>query len=465
MIAIQAPSTSVIPTQSQFDEVRQLINNGTIEFIRFEWADVHGISRSKTVPARHFERFATRGLNVPLPTFGLDVQGLTAPNTGYLEEIGFADSLLFPDLGTFRVLPWVDKTARVLGDPYVLADGRPAKAAPRWVVKPLLEELDHLGYRLLSGFEYEFYLVDAETREPPYSEIRLFATLPVNEQPVIYKILRSMAAVGVDIITADLEYAPGQVEINFAPAWGLEAADQAFTFKNGVKEIAQQFGRIATFMTKPDIVNAASGCHFNQSLWEGERNAFLDLDKEHGLSDVALHYLAGQITHAPALTALLAPTINCWKRYKPDSFAPANVTWGFDNRTAALRMKAFKDDRTYLENRLGSGSTNPYLVMAAVLAAGIDGIKRKLEPPAPVWGIADRLETNPRLPLRLEDALDALEQDAVIREALGEEFIKLFIAIKRHEIAKAKEAIANYDSPEFLDQVHDWERREFFEFL
>jgi glutamine synthetase len=465
MIATPLPPNLIAPSNPQIDQIRQLIETKAIDFVRFEWADIHGIARSKTVPVQHFERFATKGLNVPLPTFALDVQGLTAPNTGYLEEIGFADSLLFPDLSTFQVLPWVDKTARVIGDPYVLADGRPAKAAPRWVVKPILEELEHLGYRLLSGFEYEFYLVDAVTQQPSFSEIRLFATPHVNDRPVIYNILRSMQAVGVSIITADLEYAPGQIEINFAPDWGLNAADQAFTFKNGVKEIAQQSGRIASFMTKPDIVNAASGCHFNQSLWEGDRNAFFDPDREHGLSQVALHYLAGQLTHAPALTALLAPTINCWKRYKPDSFAPANITWGIDNRTTAIRAKAFKDDRTYIENRIGTGSSNPYLVMAAVLAAGIDGIKRKLEPPAPHWGLADRLADVPQLPTRLEDALDALERDEVIRDALGAEFIKLFVAVKRFEIAKAKDAIANYDSPDFLNEVSNWERKEFFEFL
>jgi glutamine synthetase len=465
MIAIKDSPHSVIQDSAQANIIREWVENGSVKFIRFEWCDIHGIARSKTVPARHFERFASKGLNVPLPTFALDVQGLTAPNTGYLEEIGFADSLFFPDINTFQVLPWVEKTARVLGDPYVLADGRPAKAAPRWVVKPLLDKLDSMGYRLLSGFEYEFYLVDAQTQQPSFPEIRLFAIPHVNDRPVIYNILESMEAVGVDIITADLEYAPGQIEINFAPAWGLDAADQAFTFKNGVKEIAQQSGRIASFMTKPDAINAASGCHFNQSLWQGDRNAFVDPDREHGLSDVALHYLAGQLAHAPALLALLAPTINCWKRYKPDSFAPANITWGIDNRTTAIRAKVFRDERTYIENRLGSGASNPYLVMAAVLAAGIDGIKHKLEPPAPRWGLADRLEDVPQLPTRLDDALDALEQDTVIRDALGAEFIKLFVAIKRHEIAKARDAIANYDSAEFFDQVTDWERQEFFEFL
>jgi glutamine synthetase len=443
-------------------EIHQQIENGTIEFIRFEQTDVHGIARSKTIPVKHFERFAKQGLNFPLPALGLDVQGDTAPNTGYLEEIVYGDAFLFPDLSTLQALPWVDKTARVLGDLRYLS-GEPVTGAPRYIVKPLLAELEDMGYRLLTGYEYEFYLVDAQTRQPSSSGIQLFGSFSHADQPLIYKILRSLSAVGVDIITADLEYAPGQIEINFAPAWGLQGADQAFTFKNAIKEIAQQFGKIASFMTKPYFAQSANGCHFNQSLWQGDRNAFFDPDRENGLSDICLHYIAGQLAHAPALTALLDPTINCWKRFKPNSFAPINATWGIDNRTTAIRAKALKDDRTYIENRLGAGAANPYIVMAATLAAGIDGIKRKLEPPSPIQVLADGLDNVPSLPTRLEDALDALEQDTILQDALGEEFIKLFIALKRYEIEKAKTAIADYDSPAFLDRVDDWEVREFFE--
>jgi glutamine synthetase len=464
MVAIREFTPSVTLTASLPSDIQQLIDQGAVEFVRFEVADTHGIARSKMVPVRHFERFSKRGLNFPLPIFGLDVQGATAPNTGYLEEIGFGDAFLFPDFSTFRVLPWLDKTARVVADPYLL-DGRPAKAAPRLVLKPLLEELESLGYRLLSGYEYEFYLVDAITLKPSYDGIQLFSAFPDCDRPVLYNILRSLPAAGVDLITADLEYAPGQIEINFAPAWGIAGADQAYTFKNSVKEIAQQSGKIASFMTKPDINLSANGCHFNQSLWAGDRNAFFDPDQDHGLSDVCLHYIAGQLAHAPALMALLAPTVNCWKRFKPDTFAPTNATWGIDNRTTGIRVKALKDDRTYIENRLGTGAANPYLVMAATLAAGMDGLKRKLKPPSPIQAIADRLTDVPQLPKTLDAALDALEGDIIIRDALGEEFIKLFVALKRYEIEKAKQAMPDYGTPDFLERIEDWERREFFNIL
>jgi glutamine synthetase len=448
-----------------FATVDQEIRLNEIEFVRFEQTDTHGIARSKTVPVRHFRAFATRGLNFLLGQLGFDAQAGVALGTGYLEDLGFPDSRILPDLSTFEILPWAENTARVLCEPHFL-DGRPAMAAPLLVARKLLDELEALGYRLFGGFEYEFYIVDAATRQAPFPGIQIFATLRNNfDEELVHEILRDMAAVGVDIITSNAEYGPGQMEINFAPAWGIAAADNAFTFKNGVKEIAQQRGMMASFMTKPWIDQSANGCHFHQSLWQGTRNAFVDEASADGLSDVCRQFIAGQIAHAPALTALASPTVNCAKRYKLYSFAPTNATWGFENRTTGIRVKATRDDRTHIENRFGGGASNPYLYLAGCLAAGIDGIKNKMEPPAPVSAIAYGLPGVPDLPTRLDDALNALEQDTAMKDALGAEFIKLFGAVKRHEIAKAKAAIPYYDSDEFKNSVNEWERSEYFEFL
>jgi glutamine synthetase len=449
----------------QITEIRKLFNEGDVEFVRFEQTDTHGISRSKTVPARHFERFADRGLNFLLGQLGFDAQARVAPGTGYLEELGFPDSRIKPDLTTFQVLPWADKTARVLCEPFYL-DGRPALAAPRLVAKKQIEALNAMGYHLSSGFEYEFYLVNAVTRQPPFLGIQIFATLHTNfNEALLYDILRGMAGTGVDIITANAEYGPGQMEINFAPALGVAAADHAFTFKNGVKEIARRYGMMASFMTKPRIDQSANGCHFHQSLWRGDANAFVDTTSADGLSDVCRAFLAGQLAHAPAICALAAPTVNCAKRYRLYSFAPTNATWGFENRTTGIRVKATHDEGTHIENRLGCGASNPYLFMAACLAAGIDGLKNHLEPPAPVGGIAYGMPDVTNLPTRLDVALDALEQDAVMQEALGPEFVKLFLAVKRFEIGNARATIEDYDTPEFHNRVDDWEINEYFEFL
>jgi glutamine synthetase len=436
-----------------------------VEFVRFEQSDTHGISRSKTIPVAHVRGFAEAGLNFLLGQLGFDAQAGVAPNTGYLEELGFPDSRLRPDVSTYRVLPWADKTARLLCEPYHM-DNRPAMAAPRAVARKLLAELHDAGYRLFSGFEYEFYLVQRETRQPPFAGIQIFATLRNNfDEPFIYQILRGMTAVGVDIITSNAEYGPGQMEINFAPEVGIEAADNAFTFKNGVKEIAHRHGYLASFMTKPYADQSANGCHFHQSLLDVKtgRNAFASADAS--LTDVCRWWLGGQIAHTAALCALAAPTVNCPKRFRLYSFAPTNATWGVENRTAGVRMKDLGRPSAHIENRLPCGGSNPYLVMAGMLAAGLDGLKNKTEPPAETKGIAYALRGVADLPTRLEQSVDALEADGALRAALGQEFIKLFVAVKRHEIGKAKAAIADYDSPKFNKTVHEWERNEYFEFL
>jgi glutamine synthetase len=165
------------------------MNADGIEFVRFEQSDTHGISRSKTIPTSHVRNFAEQGLNFLLGQLGFDVQAGVAPGTGYLEELGFPDSRIYPDASTYRVLPWTDKTARLICEPYY-TDGRPAMAAPRAVTRKLLGDLEEMGYRLLSGFEYEFYLVLRETRETPFSGIQIFATLRNNfDEQFIYQIL------------------------------------------------------------------------------------------------------------------------------------------------------------------------------------------------------------------------------------------------------------------------------------
>ena len=450
--------------------IERRMDEDGIDFVRFEQTDTHGISRSKTVPVRHFRHFAAHGLNFLLGQLGFDVQAGVALGTGYLESLGFPDSRIFPDLSTYAVIPWSDSTARVLCEPRFL-DGRPALAAPRTVVNGLLRELNGLGYDLLGGFEYEFYLVeDDDDRKPPFPGIQIFATLRNNfDEVLVYEILRSMSEVGVDIITANAEYGPGQMEINFAPARGIAAADQAFTFKNGLKEIASHFGYMASFMTKPYADQSASGCHFHHSLvnLKTGRNAFSNLDRPMELNDVCRWWLGGQIKHAAAMTALVAPTVNCYKRYKLWSFAPTNATWGTENRTTGWRMKGLKGEGAHIENRTPGAASNPYLVMAAVLAAGLDGLRNKIDPPAETSGIAYGLTGVADLPQHLGDSLAALEADSTLRTALGEEFITLFTAVKKHEIAKAEKGCAThpYSAAYFNDHVDPWEVAEYFEFL
>ncbi len=341
-------------------------------------------------------------------------------------------------------------------------------AAPRIVARSLLDQLAEMGYGLFSGFEYEFYLVEEDSGQPPFPGIQIFASLRNTfDEDLVYDILRCMGAMGVDIITANAEYGPGQMEINFAPAMGISAADQAFTFKNGVKEIAAQHGYMASFMTKPYADQSASGCHYHHSLVDlkSGQNAFGNPDNPSEWNDVFRHFLGGQIAHAPALCALVSPTVNDYKRYKLFSFAPTNATWGWENRTVGFRVKGLRGEGPHIENRTPGGGSNPYLVMAATLAAGLDGLRNRIEPPAETKGIAYGLEGVTDLPTRLDDALDALEADDALQKALGPEFVKLYVAVKRHELAKARQHVQDYDADDFNDRVDPWERDEFFEFL
>jgi glutamine synthetase len=341
-------------------------------------------------------------------------------------------------------------------------------AAPRAVARGLLHELESMGFGSFSGFEYEFYLVDRETRQPPFPGIQIFTTLRNNFDPILVdQILLDMPVVGVDIITSNSEYGPGQMEINFAPAAGIAAADQAFRFKNGVKEIAQTLGYMASFMTKPYADQSASGCHYHHGLTDLKTggNAFSNPDSPFELNDTGRWWLGGQIKHSAAICAFGSPTINCYKRYKQWSFAPTNATWGTENRTVGVRVKGLKGEGAHLENRTPGAASNPYLVMAAILAAGIDGLRNHIEPPAPVETIAYGMEGVENLPAGLPQALDALEANAALRDLLGEEFVKLFLAVKRHEINKAAHHGADASSDGFLDRVEPFEVDEYFEFL
>lgn len=449
------------------DEAVSFLEDGAYEYVRFAQTDLHGMDRSKTVPVRHFRHFAEEGLNFFGGLLGLDLQGGVAPGTGYMDERRFADQLIFPDLDTLAPVPWVPATARVLCEPHWYIGG-PALAAPRYLMGQMLDRLNAMGYAVRAGFEYEFYVVNAETGKPVFDGIQIFWTLRNDFDPAFMQAaLDSLQEAGIDIITSNAEYGPGQLEINYAPAMGAAAADHAFTFKNAMKEMAQEAGYMASFMTKPWADQSASGCHYHHSLLDREsgENRFADPGAPDGLSQLARNWIGGQIEHAAALTALGAPTVNCAKRYKLYSFAPMNATWGYEDRTAAIRVKGSRGGGTRVENRTPCAASNPYLVAAGMLAAGIDGITRQIDPPAPTEGIAYTDETAPLLPRSLEESLAALEEDATLRDYLGEEFIQLFTAVKRHEIEKAKAAMPEYESAEFADIVTDWERENLFEYL
>lgn len=423
-----------------------------IRYVRFELPDLHGTSRSKIVPLAHAEVFASQGLNMYGGTVTLDTASSVVDGTLYNEEVLYADQMLKPDLDTAAILPWAESTARFICDGY-WTDGTPQNAAPRKVLERMIGRAEKMGFFAKAGLEYEFYVLNRETGLPTFEGIHIFNSIRNTYVPVIGQILEQMPLAGVDIITANSEYGPSQFEINYGPAIGVAAGDIGFTFKNGVKEIAHQLGYNATFMTKPFADQSASGCHVHVSLVSEEtrENVFLDSRDGDGLSGICRQFIRGMLDHAGASMAMLAPSVNCYHRFVPHHFAPSNVSWGVDDRTAMVRAKNSFDENTHLENRLGTGLSNPYLALAATMAGGLLGLEKGIEADEPGEGISEDQDGHPALPSSLPEALDALEADAPFVDMLGDEFVSAYTTMKRHEIRR------------FQEHVTDWERAEYME--
>ena len=425
-----------------------------IGFVRFELPDMHGISRSKTIPIAHADDYAERGLNMYGGVSVLDARSDVVPGTLYHEEVGYGDQLLFPDPDSAQVVPWADRTARLICDAQWY-DGSPLEATPRHVFRRALDKAAEMGFRPVIGSEFEFYLLTADTHEPLFQGYQIFNTLRNDYVPTIRRIVEEMPHVGVDIITANCEYAGSQWEINFAPGSGLAGPDNAFTFKNGVKEIAKQDGYLATFMSKPWPDSAGSGCHTHLSLVDAEsgENAFADEGDPDGMSDTCRSFIAGVLTYAKAIDAVIAPTVNCLRRRRRHTFSPTNISWGHEDRSALIRVKGGSAASKHIEYRAPSALSNPCLVGAALIQAGLRGIEDKLEAPAPSKpGVpAEENDSLEKLPIDLSASLDGLEAEPATRDFFGEDFVKAYTAMRRYELSR------------HADWVSDWERTEYLE--
>jgi glutamine synthetase len=423
-----------------------------IRHVRFELPDMHGNSRSKLVPIEHAGRYADEGLNMYGGTVVLDTRSDVVPGTLYNEEIGYADQRLKPDPSTAAIVPWASNTGRMICDTY-WDDGRALGAAPRHVFRRALTRCSELGYEPLIGIEPEFYLLDAQTKQPLFEGYHIFNTVRNTWVPAIERIVDEARAFGIDIVTANCEYAGSQWEIAFGPSSGIAGPDAAFSFKNAAKELAHQEGLIATFMSKPFSDSAGCGAHNHIGLLERESgaNAMSDPDHEWGLSKAGRSFIAGQLRHARSVYALLAPTVNCMKRRRTHTFSPTNVSWGLEDRSAFVRIKGGSAKSRHVENRAPTGLSNPYLASAALLGAGVLGIAEELELEPPARQPAEEDESKPKLPTTVEESLRALEGDAKMVELLGEEFVTAYTVMRRYELQR------------FEDHVTDWELQEYLE--
>ncbi|MGH3276966.1 MAG: glutamine synthetase family protein [Streptosporangiaceae bacterium] len=468
-------------------EIAARIEELGLRTVRLTVVDQHGMPRSKSLDPQVAIAAMSNGLDFSGAIYSLDTGNQVfvpafAEGGGFgIEEFtGFPDVVLVPDPATFRVLPWADKTGWMLCDVY-FSSGAPMPLDGRGLMRRMLGEAAAAGYDFLSGIEVEYYIVKL-AGEPITPENAGFAPAPpavsIFERGYQYlsevrldsvagtleAIRDGLAAVGLPPRSMEDEWGPGQIEFSFSPIGGLAAADAVVLFRSAVKQMCQRRGLLATFMCRPGLPNFfSSGWHLHESLISRQTGQNVFASPDEVLSATGRHFVAGLLDHAMPMTVFATPTVNGYKRYRPYSFAPDRVCWAVENRGALVRVQgAPGDSNSHVENRMGEPAANPYLYMAANIAAGLDGIRRKLEPPPPIE--ADPYASSaPMLPTSLADAVGALDKDEFFRSAFGAPVVDYLLQMKRAEVARYEAAIAENPPPAGQD-VSDWEMREYFEF-
>jgi glutamine synthetase len=465
-------------------ELRRRVEREKLRLVRLAWADPHGVSRAKTLSIPAFLHALRDGYNVNVATTTLDAAGgrvfksfTPGGGMGLPEMTGSPNLVVRPDPATFRVLPWAPGIGWVLCDEY-FRDGTPFHFSPRQLLRKVLPKKS----TLMVGLEVEWYL--ARTAEPVLSEEhvgvpglrgRAIRTAPVEPgysyhsetqmdlmQPVLDALAAAYTQLGLPLRSIENEWGPGQLECTFAARPALEAADNFLLFRTATRQVCRRLGYFATFMARPALKGYyASGWHLHQSLVEKGRNLFTPRAGGDVLSPTGLSFLGGILANASAATVFATPTVNGYRRFKPNSLAPDRAGWGYDHRGAMVRVLGGPGDpATRLENRLGEPAANPYLYIASQLVAGMDGVARRLAPPprddAPY--AADR----PRLPASLGAALDALDGDALFRRALGDTFVDYYVKLKRNELGRFEQWRQGRELP---DEPTAWEQDEYFDFF
>jgi glutamine synthetase len=426
--------------------------------IRVLFPDLHGVPRGKDVPISEFDHVLEKGLCFCAAVMGTDLRH--TPVVG--GEEGYPDLIARPDMSTMLSLPWEPGVASCLSD-LEPAPGYGPVADPRGAVKQAVARLGALGFEPIVGPELEFFLLERDQDAPGgyrrrVDQLSMVYTVGPQADPdgLVRGMTEDLAQLGLEAFAVNHEFMNSQYEINLRHADAVTAADRAFRLKSAVKDIAAQRGLVATFMGKPFNDQGGSGTHVHVSLNRDGRNAFDAPGADMGVAGELHAFIAGVLAHAPALMAFLNPTINAYRRIQPDSLAPTHVNWGWDNRAAFIRIPPERGGATRIEIRVGDGAANPYLAIAAVLAAGADGIRRQLEPPAPVVGDAYRADpasAGAGLPDALEQALDALEADDVLTAGLGEEIVGTFLAVKRFEVERHRAWVSDWEIDEYLHHL------------
>lgn len=416
------------------EQILRLVEEEDVEFIRLQFTDIHGFLKNIAVTAAQLYK-------------ALDNQYRIDGIPGEEEE----ELYLYPDLDTFTVLPWrpqQGKVARMLCDLY-REDGSPYEKSPRYVLERAVKKAADMGYTCFVYPECEFFLFHTDDNGMPttisHEKAGFLDTSPLdlgeNARRDMVLMLEDM---GFEIEASYHEKAPAQHEIDFACAECLDTADRIVTFKSAVRSIAKRHGLHATFMPKPRTGIAGSGLHLNFSLFKDGKNVFADREDINGLGKEAYGFIAGLLAHIKSITLLANPLVNSYKRLGSGFDAPQTVSWSFKDRNSLIRVPGFRDSNTRIELRSPDPSANPYLVLAACLCAGLEGIEKGMKPKAPFVPGKEQGDVD-HLPGTLKDALDLALEDSFLKNALGDSLMNTFIEEKRREWE------------EYMTQVSDWE--------
>jgi glutamine synthetase len=441
------------PTQAS--QVLEAAARDGVEFVNLQFTDILGMVKSVSIPIEQLPDAIAHGTWFD----GSAIEGFA--------RVAESDMFLVPDLSTFAVVPWQTEggvTARVICW-VVRPSGEPFAGDPRTVLATALTEARALGYSYHVAPELEFFLFrrDGDGQLRLHDRGSYFDLAADLAAPVRHEMVRALTRMGIRVETAHHEVGGGQHEIDFEPCDALRAADQTITCKHTVRAIAQRHGLLATFMPKPLEEVIGSGMHVHQHLFDagGQRNLFSDPDDDYGLTPLARAFIAGQLAHARALCAVVAPLVNSYQRLVPGFEAPVHVTWAHLNREALVRVpktSPTQPQATRIELRSPDSACNPYLAFTAMLAAGLDGIRLNLPLPPPVEenlyyvGAADlRARGVQMLPDTLAEALDELERDEVIRGALGGYVCERLIEAQRRQWLAYRRHVSSWERDRYLE--------------
>lgn len=437
------------------EDIKKLIKENDVKLIQLQFVDINGQVKNMGVPSEHIDK----ALNNEIMLDGSSIKGFRSIET--------SDMFFYPDKNSFQILPWSKnpnaKSARLICDIHN-ADGTPFEGCPRCNLKRLMKEAQKLGFSMNIGPEAEFFLFEKDASGAittiTHDKAGYYDVGPDDlGENVRADIVESLKKIGFDIEASHHEVADGQHEIDFKYADALTTADNVVTFRVAVKAIAAQHGLHATFMPKPIFGINGSGMHCNISLFKDGKNAFLDEKKEYKLSDYALYSIGGLLKHVKNITAITNPTVNSYKRLVPGYEAPVYLAWSCANRSALLRVPAKRGNATRVELRSPDPSCNPYLAFAAILEAALDGIRNKIDPPAPVESNIYHLTSKERkkqridsLPGSLAEALENLDKSLVAKAALGEHIYSEFLSAKKKEWDSFRTYVSGWEIDRYLER-------------